>query len=164
MDTEEIESGFVRVAAGRQWLAGAGQPAAEDGEWAYFSSSSRPFLTRLDLGARMSVVAEKLLIAPKRSKVRGRLLRLVPFSFRNAIRTYELEGGWAVMATASRVRRILLAEGGTLTVAPTALVAYLGNRPTGFCPRLRLRDLFLPRVPRLRLHFHGPATVWVEGA
>lgn len=164
MDAEEIENGFVRVAAVGQWLSGVGQPAAEDGEWAYFSSSSRPFLTRLDLGAQTSVVADKLLVAPKRSKIRRRLLRLVPFSFRNAIRTYELEGGWAVMATASRVRRIQLAEGGTLEVAPTALVAYLGRRPTGFCPRLRLRDLVLPRAPRLRLHFHGPATVWVEGA
>ena len=163
MAEAEIENGFARVEAGK-WRWGTGQPAAEDGRWAYASAAARPFLTRLDLGVKLSVVADKFLLAPATVKARSRLLRMVPFSMRNALRVQELEGGWAIMATASRVRRIAVAEDDTLTVSPAALVAYLGRRPSGFCPRLRLRDIFLPRVPRLRLRFHGPATVWIEGA
>lgn len=158
-----IESGFALVGEGK-WLFGKSQPVAEMGGKSYCSSLSRPFLTRVDLGEKVSVVIDKLLVAPLSAKKKRRLIRIVPFSFKNAIPVYELEIGWAIMATASRVKKIVVEEGGTLAVRPEAVVAWTGNRPTGFCPRLRLRDLLLPRKARLMLNFHGPAIVWIEGS
>ena len=74
-------------------------------------------------------------------------------------------GAWVVMATRSRTTRVSLADGESLGVRPEAAVAWTGPRPTGFCPRLRLLDILLPRGPRdLLLHFHGPAIVWIEGS
>ena len=70
-----------------------------------------------------------------------------------------------VMATASRTARIAVEDGDTLSVRPEAVVAWTGNRPTGFVRRLRLWDILLPRAPRdLMLHFHGPCIVWIEGS
>lgn len=158
-----IESGFASVGEGN-FLFGKGQPVAEGGGRVYCSSADRPFLTRLDLGEKVSVVIDKLLLAPLSAKKKRRLIRIVPFSFKNAIPVYELEIGWAIMATASRVKKIVVEEGGTLAVRPEAVVAWTGNRPTGFCPRLRLRDLFLPKKARLMLNFHGPTIVWLEGS
>ncbi len=78
---------------------------------------------------------------------------------------HQTDSAWVVMATRSRTIRIVLADGESLGVRPDAAVAWTGPRPTGFCPRLRLLDIFLPRGPRdLLLHFHGPAIVWIEGA
>lgn len=159
----EIENGFAVTGPG-DWLTDIAQPAAETAERCYFARQGQPFLTRFDLAEPTHVVASKLLVAPRASKRRQRFLRIVPFSFKDAVRTYELSGGWAVLATASRVRRIVVGEDETLTAHPTAVVAWTGKRPSGFCPRLRLRDLFLPRKPRLRFRFHGPAIVWIEGA
>ena len=69
------------------------------------------------------------------------------------------------MATRSRTTRISLDEGESLGIRPEAAVAWTGPRPTGFCPRLRLLDVLLPRGPRdLLLHFHGPAIVWIDGS
>lgn len=159
----EIENGFAVVPPGK-WLFGFGQPAAESSDRLYFAASGRPFLTRIDLGEPVHAVVSKLLVAPMSAKKRRRLIRLIPFSFRDAIAAYEMEIGWAVMATSSRVRRVVVPDGETLSVAPAAAVAWTGRRPTGFCPRVRLRDLLLPRKPRLRLSFHGPCIVWLEGA
>lgn len=158
-----IESGFAAVGEG-SWLFGKGQPVAEDGGFAYCSSADKPFLSRLDLGEKVTAVIDKLLVAPLSAKKKRRLIRIVPFSFKNAIPVYELEIGWAIMATKSRVKKLVVEEGDTLAVRPEAVVAWTGNRPTGFCPRLRLRDLFLPKKARLMLNFHGPAIVWLEGA
>ena len=162
MSEAVIESGFASVGEGA-WLFGKGQPVAEYKGTSYCASSSRPFLARLDLGEKVSVVQDKLLVAPVAAKRKRRLIRVVPFSFKNAIAVFEMEIGWAVMATASRVRKMVVGDGETLTVRPDAVVAWTGNRPTGFCPRLRLRDLFIPRKARLMLNFHGPAIVWIEG-
>ena len=72
---------------------------------------------------------------------------------------------WVVMATASRTSRIQVPDGDTVSARPEAVVAWTGNRPTGFCPKLGLLDVLLPRGPKdLLLHFHGPCLVWVEGA
>lgn len=158
-----VESGFATVGEGK-WLFGKGQPVAERAGFSYCSSATRPFLTRIDLGEKVTVVVEKLLVAPFSAKKKRRLVRIVPFSFKNAILTYEMEIGWTIMATASRVKKLVLGDGETLSVRPEAVVAWTGNRPTGFCPRLKLRDLFLPRRARLMLNFHGPSIVWLEGA
>lgn len=163
MSEAVVESGFATVGEGK-WLFGKGQPVAERTGKLYCSSATRPFLTRIDLGEKVTIVAEKLLVAPLSAKKKRRLVRLVPFSFKNAILTYEMEIGWAMMASASRVKQLVLEDGETLTVRPEAVVAWTGNRPSGFCPRLKLRDLFLPRLARLMFNFHGPAIVWIEGS
>ena len=124
----------------------------------------RPFLTRIDLAERVTAVTEKLLLAPVPARRAGALLRVVPFSLRGAICTTLLEGGWAVMATQGRTARVAVADGETLGVKPEAVVAWTGHPPTGYCARLGLRDLVLPRAPKcLRLNFHGPCVVWFEG-
>ena len=126
---------------------------------------TRPFLTRIDLAERVTVVTEKLLLAPPSARRASSLLRTVPFSFRGAVCTTALEGGWAVTATQGRTSRVVVEEGGTLGVKPEAAVAWTGRPPTGYCPRLRFRDLVLPRAPKcLRLNFHGPCVVWFEGS
>lgn len=163
MSEAVVESGFATVGEGK-WFFGRNQPVATRDGLSYCASAARPFLTRIDLGEKVTIVADKLLVAPQAAKKKRRLVRVVPFSFKNALLTYEMEIGWAMMATASRVKQIVVAEGGTLAVRPEAVVAWTGNRPTGFCPRLRLIDLFLPRRARLMLNFHGPAIVWIEGA
>ncbi|MBR6023263.1 MAG: hypothetical protein IK066_12690 [Kiritimatiellae bacterium] len=72
---------------------------------------------------------------------------------------------WVVMATASRTARVPVADGETLSVRPESAVAWTGRHPSGFCPKLGLMDLLLPRTPKnLLLRFHGPCIVWVEGA
>ena len=181
---------MAKVAAG-VYLAAASQPAAHFGAArfvglrglvvpdraalrrvetagdAYFDFAEAPFLTFLSLpsDAPLSVVAAKLLVAPLASRVRGRSLKLIPLSFARAMPVTELRTGWAVLATRSRTARVALADGETLTVRPDALVAWLGRPPTGFCPKLRIWDVLLPRAPRnLSFSFHGPATVWFEGA
>ena len=126
---------------------------------------AHPFLTRIDLAERVTVVTEKLLLAPPSARRASSLLRTVPFSFRGAVCTTALEGGWAVTATQGRTSRVVVEEGGTLGVKPEATVAWTGRPPTGYCPRLRFRDLVLPRAPKcLRLNFHGPCVVWFEGS
>ena len=125
---------------------------------------ARPFLTRIDLGETVTIVTDRLLLAPSSSRKGGRMIRIIPFSFRDAICVTEWQMGWAVVATESRTTRIVVQDGGTLSVKPSSVVAWTGNSPTGFCPRLRLRDLFLPRMPKcLSLTFHGPCIVWMEG-
>ena len=135
-----------------------------DGEM-WCASAERPFITRIDLGERVSLVTDKLLLAPASSRRAGTLVKTIPFSFKGAVATTELEIGWALTATRSRVTKVVVKEGETLGVRPESVVAWTGRAPTGFCPRLRLRDVILPCAPRtLVLDFHGPAIVWLEGA
>ncbi len=68
------------------------------------------------------------------------------------------------MATVSRTARIAVAEGETVSARPEAVVAWTGRNPTGFCPRISVWDVLLPRGARdLLLTFYGPGVVWVEG-
>ncbi len=72
---------------------------------------------------------------------------------------------WVVMATASRTARVAVTDGDTLSVRPEAVVAWTGPRPTGFCPKLGIWDILLPRGPKdLLFNFHGPCIIWIEGA
>ena len=138
---------------------------AEQGARAWCSASACPFLTRIDCGAPVTAVSDKVLVAPVAARSGACLLRVVPMSFARSIRTTEFSSEWVVMATRSRTARVALADGEPLGVRPDAAVAWTGARPTGFCPRLRLLDVLLPRGPRdLLLHFHGPAIVWIEGS
>ena len=132
---------------------------------AWCSAADRPFLTRIDCGAPVSAVSGKVLVAPAEARTGARLVKVVPMSLARSLRVTEFASEWVVVATRSRTTRVALADGESLGVRPEAAVAWTGARPTGFCPRLRLLDVLLPRGPRdLMLHFHGPAVVWIEGS
>ena len=190
MNEVELANGCVKAPEG-EWLVAACQPTAYVGDCRvtgqrglivpdrpylrvavaagelHCASAVNPFLTRLDAppDEPVAVVSGKVLIAPKASRFGARAIKLVPMSFRRRTVVTEFRGGWAVAATRSRVTRLVLAEGATLAVRPDALVAWIGRDPTGFCRRLGLMDILLPRGPRdLVFSFHGPAVVWFEGS
>lgn len=185
-----IENGAAKVPPGT-WLCGCGQPAASLGKsvlrslkgfvvpdragvrtaavegTAWFASADAPFLTRIPAlpDESLFVVSSKVLVAPAASRVGAKSLKLVPMSFRRAAPVTAFRFGWVVTATRGRVTRVALAEGETLTVRPESLVAWIGKDPTGFCPRLSVLDIVLPRGPKgLAYSFHGPCVVWFEGA
>lgn len=188
-DEATLENGAARVGAGT-WLMGRAQPAACLGSAslarlkgfvvpdraavsvvtttgdAWCADAARPFLTRIPAlpDEPLNVVSPKLLVAPADVRAGAANLKLVPFSLRASAVTTRFLKGWVVLATKSRVTRVAVEDGATLTVRPEALVAWVGKAPTGFCPRLTLLDLLLPRGPRnLAFTFHGPAVVWFEG-
>lgn len=183
-----IENGFAEVGAGA-WLAGRGQPAAFFGEavrrrrpgWrvadravldlvettgvAKFGSVIRPFLTHVPCAAPVSAVSSKVLVAPAASRTSAQIVRAVPMGAAAALCVTEFGSEWVVLATASRTARVPLADGETLSVRPEAVVGWTGRRPTGFCRRLSIWDVLLPRGPRdLLFTFYGPGVVWIEGA
>lgn len=183
----DIANGFAAIGAGL-WLLAPSQPAAFEGAmtrrrrtgWrvpdrsaldlveldgpARCATAERPFLTHIPCAAPIHAVSTKILVAPASARRDARPVRVVPMSVRPAFCATELDSAWVVMATAARTDRVQVAEGGTLSVRPGCVVAWTGPRPTGYCPRLGLRDLILPRPPRdLLLHFHGPCLVWIEG-
>jgi hypothetical protein len=184
----KIENGFASVGAGT-WLMGLSQPAAFLGNavrrrrkgWrvpdraklalvettgeSRCADAARPFLTFVPCAAPGSAVSEKVLVAPAAARSGGALVRAIPLSPHGALVVTEFSSGWVVFATRSRTSRVVVADGDTLSVRPDSVVAWTGNRPTGFCPKLGLLDFLLPRGPRdLLFHFHGPAIVWIEGA
>ena len=133
----------------------------------YCASADHPFLVRLDAppDESLSVVSGKVLIAPKSARVGARGVGAVPMSLRRKTVVTDFRRGWAVAATRSRVTRVALSEENELLVRPDALVAWIGRDPTGFCRKLGIADLLLPRGPRdLAFRFHGPSVVWFEGA
>ena len=184
----KIEGGFAEVEAG-EWLVSHGQPAASLGNFcrlrrkgwfvrdraaldrvrtggrAFFSLAAAPFLTHIPCAAPISAVSSKVLVAPVEARTSAEVFKPVPMSIRMSFATTMFEHEWVVMATRSRTARIAVEDGQTLSVRPDAAVAWTGNRPTGFCARLGLFDLFLPVAPReMLLNFHGPCIVWIEGA
>lgn len=183
-----IAGGFAEIGAGA-WLVGRGQPAAvlgdavrrprkglfvRDRPWlervdttgrAWLADVGRPFLTHIPCAASVCAVSGKMLLAPEAARTGAELVKTVPVSARGALCVTVLEREWVVMATASRTTRIAVEDGGTLAVRPEAVVAWTGNRPTGYVRRLGILDIVLPRMPRdLVLHFHGPCVVWAEGS
>lgn len=189
-EVPHIENGFASVTGG-SWLMRRGQPAAAFGAVqvrglkgfivpdrmkvqvveaqgaVHAAVATQPFLTQVSVVGEqsLSVVSEKLLVAPSEARVAGRLVRVIPMSFRQAIVVTQLGSEWAVLATRSRVKRLVLEEGEVVTVRSEAVVAWTGKDPTGFVPKLRLRDVFLPvrRPVAMSLHFYGPQVVWTEG-
>ena len=142
----------------------------------WFADASRPFLTYIPCAAPVAAVSRKILVAPAAARTGAELVKVVPMNARSALAVtlFGVAGeepeasnpqSWIVMATASRTARLAVEDGDTLSVRPEAVVAWTGNRPTGFVRRLGLMDILLPRPPRdLLLHFHGPCLVWTEGA
>ena len=183
-----IESGFVEVGAG-SWLVGRGQPAAffgsvvrrrrsgwfvrdrgslelvETSKAAKLADVTRPFLTHIPCAAPISAVSSKVLVAPLEARTGAQSVKLIPMSLSGSHCVTEFGSGWVVMSTRSRTARIQVPEGETLSVRPESVVAWSGAKPTGFCPRLGVIDMILPRGPRdLLLTFYGPSIVWIEGA
>ena len=186
--TVKIEGGFAEVGAGA-WLMGRGQPAAFFGSAvrrrrkgfflrdrsildlvettgaAACADARRPFLTHIPCAAPISAASAKVLVAPAAARTDAEVVKMIPMSIKASLCVTVFGEAWVVLATASRTVRLQVADGDTLSVRPEAVVAWTGNRPTGFCPKLGLWDVLLPRGPRdLLLHFHGPSIVWVEGA
>ena len=184
----KIESGFAEVEAG-SWLMGCGQPAAFFGKAVHrrrkgwrvcdrarlnlvettgaskCADSLRPFLTHIPCAAPVFAVSAKVLVAPAVARKDAHLVKAVPMSARSALCVTEFAEEWVVMATASRTARVALAEEETLSARPEAVVAWTGKKPTGFCPKLSIWDILLPRGPRdLLFTFYGPGIVWVEGS
>lgn len=182
--------GMVKVGPGA-WLLGKGQPVAFAGArpqmgglrgWfvpdrgalvtaqseapLFCAAGERPFLTRLDCPVEVSVVSHKLLVAPLAARVGAALQRLIPMSLRLALCVTRVRGLWAVAATRARTAHLYLREGETLTARREAVVAWSTQPPTGFVPKLRLRDILLPsaRMQSLMVSFYGPGNVWIEGA
>ena len=78
------------------------------------------------------------------------------------------QGGVAALADRPKSGRppvVTLGEDEVFTVRADAAVAWTTRRPVGFVPRLRMRDVFLPRKRQenLMMHFYGPGNVWFEG-
>jgi hypothetical protein len=188
MNEPKIENGFAVVEAG-SWLIGRGQPSAALGKFSvsplkgfivpdrrelsvlksegdsYLSSSGRPFLAHLSSVESLSAVSAKILAAPFEARKEAKLLKIIPFSFREAIPVTRFAIGWVVTATRSRLKRIVLKEGDVLCVKREAAVAWTGKDPVGVAGRVRLRDLLIPkRKTSLALDFYGPQVVWVEGS
>ena len=189
MNEPIIENGMATAKAGL-YLASRGQPTAylgtaafrglrgvfvpdraayqviETNGTAHFADGGRPFVTHLTCAAPITVVAAKVLLAPVGARTGAELVRLIPLSLRGAVRTTTFSHEWVAIATASRTARVTLAEDGIFTVRADAAVAWTTKRPVGFVPRLRLRDILLPRKRQenLMMHFYGPGTVWFEGA
>ena len=188
MNDPRIENGMAVAPAGL-WLSAKGQPAAYRGSAvfrgvkgvfvpdraayavvetngeAHFADARRPFLTHLTCAAPITAVAEKVLLAPVGARTDAELVRLVPLSLRGAVRTTTFSREWVVFATESRTTRVTIGEDEVFTVRADAAVAWTTKRPVGFVPRLKLRDVFLPkrRQENLMMHFYGPGTVWFEG-
>ena len=189
MNEPQIENGFAKVGAGT-WLVGTSQPTAVVGsclprslkgflvpdrsklhlvevvEQASCGSAKRPFLTQIPCAAPLTVVSAKVLLAPAEARQDAKVLRVIPFSFRNALCVTRFVTEWVVLATSSRTTRISLKENELLTVRVESAVAWTTQNPTGFMPRIGLWDILIPRQGdrNLMLHFYGPGVVWLEGS
>ncbi|MBQ7189527.1 MAG: hypothetical protein IJR99_08955 [Kiritimatiellae bacterium] len=185
--TVKVENGFAEVGEGA-WLMGRAQPAAFFGSLsrrrrkgfflrdrndislveltgtARCANAVQPFLTHVSCGVPVYAVSSKVLLAPASAHTGTETIRTVPFSLMQALTASVFSSEWLVLATTSRTTRIAVEDGDTLSVRPGAVAAWTGNRPTGFCPKLGIWDILLPRGPKdLLLHFHGPCLVWIEG-
>ncbi len=190
----KIEGGFAEVGAGA-WLMGRAQPAAFFGAavrrrrkgWivrdrgrldlvetngaAKCADAVRPFLTYIPCAEPIFAVSDKVLVAPMSARKDAHLVKAIPMSAKGSLCATEFavsgEGspGWVVMATAGRTTRVSVPDGETFSARSEAVVAWTGRLPTGFCPKLSIWDILLPRGPRdLLFTFYGPSIVWIEGS
>ncbi len=187
-DMPRIENGFATVGSG-SWLVRRGQPAAVCGAVRmrglrgfivpdrgllqvaeingvmHASSAVQPFLTQVAVSDGLKAVSSKLLLAPSCARDSGKLVRIIPMSFRKALPVTVLSSGWVVLSTRSRVKRIVIEEDEIATVRSEAAVAWTGRDPTGYCAKLRMRDILFPtgNGAQPALNFYGPQIVWAEG-
>lgn len=126
---------------------------------------------RVDGYERFQVVTERLLCVEREGRCGSYRVGLVPGSVSRSLTVTEVSlasspsGLPPVVATRSPLNRVVLGEGEVLHVSPSALVGWCGcGVPRSYCARLRMRDLFLPRLPEcLTLDFTGPGEVLFEG-
>ena len=128
-----IENGFAKIGDGL-WLVGANQPTSYMGEcklrslkgWIVpdryrlhlievkgtvnCSEAARPFLTQIPCAAPITALSDKVLIAPAEARSNSRVLRIIPFSFRNALCVTEFTSEWLITATQGRTTRISLED------------------------------------------------------
>lgn len=135
----------------------------------WLGSRDCPYAEPLKADSSVFVRSDALLCVSLAQRIGGSSLRLVPGSARNAMALTEVrtDGPLApFVCTASPLCEASLDDGETLHVSPSAFVAWSGcAKPKAFCARMRLRDLFLPRLPEtLTLDFRGPGRVWFQGA
>lgn len=137
------------------------------------ADASAPFLTHIPCAANVFAVSDKVLVAPAGARIDAHVVKAIPLSGRGSLCATEFgiaesddaDGAWVVMATRSRTARVPISEGETLSVRPDSVVAWTGGKPTGFCPKVGLLDIILPRAPRnLLFTFYGPGIVWIEGS
>lgn len=186
----EISGGTARVGSGT-WLASRFQPAAFTGESrqsalkgffvtdrpylksvtlngdGWFSDSEKPFLTRIAAHGEDAfyAVSGKILLAPFSARSGSKQIRLVPFSPKGAICATVFSKEWVVLSTKSRLCKVSIDSGETLVARPETVAAWSGPMPSGFCPKISVIDMILPFIPAsLALRFHGPCTIWFEGA
>ena len=190
----KIEGGFAEVGAGA-WLMGRAQPAAffgaavrrrrkgwvvrdrgsldlvETNAAAKCADSARPFLTHIPCAEPIFAVSGKVLVAPAAARKDAHLVKAIPMSVKRSLCATEFavpgveSPAWVVMATAGRTARVPIPDGDTFSARPEAVVAWTGRLPTGFCPKISLWDILLPRGPRdLLFTFYGPSVVWIEGS
>lgn len=187
MNEPLIENGFASLKAG-SWLIRRGQPAVACGKFSitgikgffapdrhylcvlqseqmtHLACSKQPFLTHLVSVGALSVLSEKLLVAPLAARTGAKLFRVIPFSGRKAFPVTRIDAEWAIIATASRLKRIVIAENEIVCVKRDAAVAWTGKDPTSVAGRIRMRDLLIPKQNvALSLNFYGPQIIWVEG-
>ncbi len=142
----------------------------------------RPFLTYIPCAEPIFAVSDKVLVAPMSARKDAHLVKAIPMSAKGSLCATEFGergtgngepgtgneepcGKWVVMATAGRTARVPVSDGETFSARSEAVVAWTGRLPTGFCPKLSIWDILLPRGPRdLLFTFYGPSIVWIEGS
>ena len=142
----------------------------------------RPFLTYIPCAEPIFAVSDKVLVAPMSARKDAYLVKAIPMSAKGSLCATEFGergmgngepgtgneepcGKWVVMATAGRTTRVSVPDGETFSARSEAVVAWTGRLPTGFCPKLSIWDILLPRGPRdLLFTFYGPSIVWIEGS
>ena len=149
----------------------------------------RPFLTYIPCAEPIFAVSDKVLVAPMSARKDAHLVKAIPMSAKGSLCATEFGergtgngergtgnrepgtgneepgGKWVVMATAGRTTRVSVPDGETFSARSEAVVAWTGRLPTGFCPKLSIWDILLPRGPRdLLFTFYGPSIVWIEGS
>lgn len=132
---------------------------------AWFAIPDKPFLSRLtpEGDAPISVLSANLLACPWQARTGAQVLRLLPGSTREAMCISTISSEWVIMATSSPLTQIKLEANETAACNRSAVIAWSGLTPRGFCKNLSLRDFILPRLPEnLILNFTGPATIWLQ--
>jgi hypothetical protein len=135
----------------------------------------RPFLTYIPCAEPIFAVSDKVLVAPMSARKDAHIVKAIPMSAKGSLCATEFGergtgngepgGKWVVMATAGRTARVPVSDGETFSARSEAVVAWTGRLPTGFCPKLSIWDILLPRGPRdLLFTFYGPSIVWIEGS
>jgi len=130
---------------------------------AWLAKGDAPWLSILEVAEPVSIITSHLVACPLEARASSRLFRIVPGTTAGAICVTTISRQWVAVASESTISGIQVEKDETLSVNRNALVAWCGAEPSSFCPKLRLRDIFLPKLPgNLAILFKGPAQVWIQ--